>query len=63
MPLGLARPRFSAVWLLPIVLWVCPRGGNGTGLQPFLPALVMLVLMLVVLLRPHGEQRRVELAA
>jgi alpha-1,2-mannosyltransferase len=45
VPLGIARPRFSALWLLPIVLWVCPRAGNGDGLQPFLPALVAVVLV------------------
>jgi alpha-1,2-mannosyltransferase len=45
VPLGIARPRFSALWLLPIVLWVCPRAGNGDGLQPFLPALVAIVLV------------------
>jgi hypothetical protein len=52
VPLGIARPRFAPIWLLPIVLWVCPRDGNGDGLQPFLPLLVVLVLMLALLGRP-----------
>ena len=38
VPLAICRPRFSAIWLVPIVLWVCPRADNGDGLQPFLPA-------------------------
>jgi hypothetical protein len=51
VPLGVARPRFSAIWLLPIVLWVCPRGGNGDGLQPVVPALVTTVVLLAIVLR------------
>jgi alpha-1,2-mannosyltransferase len=50
-PLGVLRPRFSPVWLVPIVLWVSPRDENGDGLQPFVPALVVTVLLAVVLLR------------
>ena len=46
-PLGSWR----VVWLLPIVLWVSPRAGNGDGLEAFLPALVTLVLLSVVLAR------------
>ena len=49
VPLAIARPRFSAIWLLPIVLWVCPRTDNGDGLQPLLPAIVSAVLLAVVL--------------
>ena len=37
VPLGLMRPRFSAIWLLPIVLWVSPKSENGAGLEPFRP--------------------------
>jgi len=51
VPLAIARPRFSAIWLLPIVLWVCPRADNGEGLQPFLPAIVSSILLAVVLTR------------
>ena len=36
-PLGLARPRFSPLWLLPIVLWVSPRDENGDGLTRLCP--------------------------
>ena len=42
VPIGILRPRFSVVWLLPIVLWVCPRDGNGEGLETYLPALVVI---------------------
>ena len=53
VPLALARPRFSAVWLLPAVLWLSPRVGNGDGLEPFLPALVAVFLLALVLARPR----------
>ncbi|HLG09193.1 MAG TPA: glycosyltransferase family 87 protein [Gaiellaceae bacterium] len=53
VPLALARPRFSAIWLLPVVLWLSPRLDNGHGLQPFLPALVVLLLVSLLLARPR----------
>jgi alpha-1,2-mannosyltransferase len=52
VPLAICRPRFSSIWLVPIVLWVCPRAGNGDGVQPFLPALVALLLLAAILDRP-----------
>ncbi len=59
VPLGSMRPRFSAIWLLPIVLWVSPKSENGAGLEPFLPALVAAVLVLAMLLPPRVERRPV----
>jgi hypothetical protein len=44
VPLAIARPRFSAMWLLPIVLWMCPRAENGDGLQPIVPAAVVVAV-------------------
>jgi hypothetical protein len=60
-PLGLARPRFSALWLLPIVLWVSPRSENGEGLEPFLPMVVVVVLvgMLVAGARTRSDREAV----
>jgi hypothetical protein len=51
VPLGVARPRFAPIWLLPIVLWVCPRADNGAGVQPMVPALVVAVLVATLLWR------------
>jgi alpha-1,2-mannosyltransferase len=68
VPLALARPRFSALWLLPIVIWVSPRDGtNGDGLEPFVPFLVAAALVALLLirrptLRPQ-EERLVEVSA
>jgi hypothetical protein len=52
VPLALARPRFSALWLLPIVLWVCPRFDNGDG-QVVLPTLVATTVIVSLLARPR----------
>jgi hypothetical protein len=52
VPIAIARPRFSAIWLLPIVLWVCPRDGHGEGLQPFLPAVVVLLILATLVAWP-----------
>jgi hypothetical protein len=54
-PLGLARPRFSVLWLLPIVLWVSPRDENGEGLHPFVPMVVVIALLVLLLARPRAQ--------
>jgi alpha-1,2-mannosyltransferase len=63
VPLALARPRFSAVWLLPMVLWVSPRTGHGDGLDPFVPALVIVLLLSVMLSQPRARGSRAEALA
>ena len=55
VPLGIARPRFSAVWLLPLLTWLVPRSGHGEGLQPFVPALVC-ALLIAFVLAPQRER-------
>jgi hypothetical protein len=50
VPLAIARPRFSAVWLLPLLLWLTPLNGNGELLQPLLPSLVAGTMIALVLL-------------
>jgi hypothetical protein len=57
VPLAVARPRFSTLWLLPLLLWLTPLNGNGEAIQPFLPGLVAaatIVLVLVTPGRPRG---------
>lgn len=51
VPLALARPRLSAVWLLPVVLWASPRAGNGDGFETILPAVVAAIVVAVALAR------------
>jgi alpha-1,2-mannosyltransferase len=54
-PLGLSRPRFSPLWLLPIVLWVSPRDENGDGLHPFVPMVVVGALLVLLVARPRAQ--------
>jgi hypothetical protein len=51
VPLGIARPRFSAIWLLPIVLWVSPRSENGELLETMFPGLVVAAFFAILLTR------------
>lgn len=55
VPLAIARPRFSGVWLVPAILWLAPREDNGEGLQTLLPALVGAVLVAYLLRRPAAR--------
>jgi hypothetical protein len=52
VPVAIARPRFSALWLLPVLLWVSPRPGYAEGVQTFLPALAVAILVTILLVRP-----------
>ena len=51
VPLAISRPRFSMLWLLPIILWVSPRAGNGDGVETLLPAAVASVLLVSIVAR------------
>jgi hypothetical protein len=51
VPLALARPRFSAWWLLPSVLWLGPRASHGDGFEPVLVAGVIAGILYVSLAR------------
>jgi hypothetical protein len=52
VPVALARPRFSAIWLLPVLLWTSPKPGYAEGFETFMPGIVTAIL-LVVLLAPR----------
>lgn len=55
VPMAIARPRFSLLWLLPVLLWVSPRPGYAEGFQTFMPAIAAAILVAVLLLRPSGR--------
>jgi hypothetical protein len=55
VPLALARPRFGVVWVLPVLLWLSPRAGNGDGIEPFLPAIVAALVLGVILSHPRSH--------
>ena len=62
VPLAIARPRFSAIWLLPILLWVSPRPGYPEeAFQTFAPAVVTAIL--VAFLLGRSSERPAESAA
>ncbi len=52
VPVALARPRFSLLWLLPVLLWVSPKPGYAEGVQTFAPAIAVAILVAVLLARP-----------
>lgn len=58
VPLAIARPRFSIVWLLPILLWTSPRPGYAEGVFTFLPAVAAAILVALLLLRPDSRSAR-----
>lgn len=53
VPLAIARPRFSLLWLLPVLLWVSPKPGYAEGFQTFMPAVAAAVLLGALLARPR----------
>ena len=63
VPLAIARPRFTPLWLLPIVLWVSPDPGYTNGVATFVPAVVIVALLVVLLSRPHEPEVAVSGAA
>jgi len=62
VPLAISRPRFSPLWLLPMLLWVSPRPGYAEGLQTFAPAVVAVVVVALLLSSP-ARRPSAELAA
>ena len=60
VPMAIARPRFSALWLLPVLLWTSPKPGHADGLQTFPPAIVAAILLVVLLTRPSPRPERAE---
>ncbi len=58
VPVAIARPRFSLLWLLPVLLWVSPRPGYAEGVQTFLPALAVAILVTILLVRPSQGRKR-----
>jgi hypothetical protein len=57
VPLAILRPRFSLIWLLPVVLWMSPKPGYAEGYETFMPALVAAILVAVLLARPRPDRR------
>jgi hypothetical protein len=58
VPLALLRPRFSALWLLPVVLWICPRSDVSDHLTLFVPAAVTATFVIALSRHPVERLRR-----
>ena len=59
VPMAILRPRFSALWLLPVLLWVSPKPGYSEGIQTFGPAIEVAVLVTFLLVRRSGPSKAV----
>lgn len=57
VPLGLLRPRFGLLWLAPVLLWPLARSGNGEGIEPFVPALVVAVMVALLVVPEKADAR------
>ena len=55
VPLAILRPRFSLIWLLPVLLWVSPKPGYAEGVATFMPGIAAAILVTVILVRPSQE--------
>ena len=53
VPLAVARPRFTWIWLLPVVLWISPKPGYAEGYETFGPAAIATILLVALLLPPR----------
>jgi hypothetical protein len=51
VPMAIARPRFTVLWLLPVLLWASPRPGYAEGFQTYLPAIAAVILLGALLRR------------
>ena len=56
VPMAILRPRFSALWLLPILLWISPKPGYAEGIVTFAPAIAALILVGLMLARPRPAE-------
>ena len=52
VPVAILRQRFSAIWLLPVLLWVSPKPGYAEGFETFVPAVAVAFLVTILLARP-----------
>jgi alpha-1,2-mannosyltransferase len=57
VPLGIARPRFSLIWLLPVVLWLDSDAFQQSAITTLLPGIVAAVVLYAVLGRPAPSRR------
>jgi hypothetical protein len=54
-PVAIARPRLSALWFAPLLVWLSPRPGYPVGYETYVPAIVT-AIVLAFLLVPRSEE-------
>ena len=55
VPLAIARPYFTPLWLLPVVLWIGQSPMSPSGRLNMLPALVIMVIVARLVISPLGD--------
>jgi len=58
VPLAIARPRFSAIWLLPALLWFTRHPMYPEGYERVLPGLVATIVVWTLVAQPETSARR-----
>ncbi len=60
VPMAIHRPRFTPLWLLPVLLWITPKPGYSEGFETFVPGIAAAILVGVLLVRPGVGAPRTE---
>jgi hypothetical protein len=53
VPMAILRPRFTGLWLLPVLLWISPKPGYAEGPLTAMPLVAAAILIAVLLWRPR----------
>jgi alpha-1,2-mannosyltransferase len=56
VPMSILRPRFTPLWLLPVLLWISPKPGYAEGVLTFAPAIAATILLGFLLARPQSSR-------
>ena len=59
VPMAISRPRFTTLWLLPVLLWISPKPGYAEGYEAFVPAIVASILVVALLYRRRPREREI----
>jgi hypothetical protein len=54
VPMAILRPRFTWLWLLPVLLWISPKPGYAEGYETLGPAVVAAVVVVLLLVPRRG---------
>ena len=63
VPLAILRPRYSVVWLIPLVAWICPAAFNGVAWQTGAMLLIAAVTFLAAIAERSARAVRLRTGA